>query len=146
MNSEPGSGSNGVQHVPPQTFAELAASRREWIANVLHPWCLQASHRELKLAALEWLDIAGKVDADATLWTWAWSRFPALVHEGLAGVNETLEVRVTWTDGTVVEGFPDSRASTNGQLVLLARTGEGTGSYAATEPRSIDEIAAVERL
>src|SRR5687767_6788549 len=77
-----------------KTFAELAASRREWIDAVLRPWCVQASRRDLVLAEMDWGDIAGRVDAEATLWTWAWGRFPELVHEGLSGVSETREVRV----------------------------------------------------
>lgn len=125
---------------------ELAASRREWIEQVLRPWCIQAPHRELKLASLEWQDIAGKVDPDSTLWTWAWSRFPALVHEGMPGVNETAEVRVTFRDGTVLEGYPDARESTAGRLVLLARSEADPGTYALAEPKSIDEIVSAERI
>ena len=125
------------------SFEELAASRREWIANVLQPWCLQASRKELRKAEDEWMDIAGKVDADATLWTWAWSRFPLLVHEGLTGVDETYPVRVTLTDGRSAVGFPDGQQSVQGQLVLQEI---GTDNPRYWGPISIDEIITIERV
>ena len=128
-----------------ETLAELAASRRDWIENVLRPWCAIASLKELKLAEAEWTDIAGRIDADSTLWTWAWSRFPVLVHEGLSGVNETHEVAVTLKDGSTRSGYPDNRKSTGGKLVLVL-TGAGTDRrLTETAPVSIDDIAAVER-
>ena len=71
-----------------QTFADLVASRRAWIDDVLKPWCAQAPVLQLKLAELEWLDIAGKVDPESTLWAWAWSRFPARVNADLAPTDE----------------------------------------------------------
>jgi hypothetical protein len=93
----------------------------------------------LKRAELEWADLAGKVDPQATLWTWAWSRFPELIHEQLAGVNETNEVRVTLKDGAEHVGFPDNRKSTAGRLVLATRGGE-------LGPWPIDQIAGVKRV
>ena len=125
-----------------KTFAELAASRREWIETVLRPWCARASRKELRLAEMEWGDLAGRVDPEATLWTWAWGRFPELVHEGLSGVSETREVRVRLADGREIVGYPDGRQSKQGELVLLART--ATGRIDEQGPFSIDEIAAVE--
>ena len=87
----------------------------------------------------EWWDIAGKVDAESTLWTWAWSRFPVLVYEGLPGLNETNPVQVTLADGRAVSGFPDARAGEPGELVLI-----GTGEPSSTHgPFSIDEIDSV---
>src|SRR5688500_2337067 len=74
------------------TFAELVASRRTWIDNELKPWCAQATVAQLKLAELEWLDIAGRVDPEVTLWAWAWSRFPELVNRDLARIDETRQV------------------------------------------------------
>ncbi|MEX0703672.1 MAG: hypothetical protein WD069_16365, partial [Planctomycetales bacterium] len=117
------------------SFAELAASRREWIDRVLRPWCARAARRDLLQAEQEWQDIAGRVDPQATLWTWAWGRFPDLVHEGIAGVDETAAVRVRLRDGSSHEGYPDNRLSRAGRLVLLTETGE-------SGPLSIDDIAA----
>ena len=124
-------------------FADLATSRREWIENVLVPWCRQASRPDLLNAEAEWGDIAGRVDPAATLWTWAWGRFPDLVHEGLPGINETYPVRVTLQDGTSAVGYPDSRRSEQGRLVIVA-TGTG-GESVEAGPFSIDEIQSVVR-
>lgn len=99
------------------TFEELVKSRKAWISDVLTPWCRQASLVALKQAEQEWNDIAGRVAPEKTLWPWAWSRFPDLVHESL-GIDETAEVEVTLRGGQTLRGFPDSRASQNGQLVL----------------------------
>ena len=125
-------------------FEELAASRREWIESVLRPWCMRAALKDLRRAELEWADIAGRVDPQATLWTWAWGRFPDLVHEGLTGVSETREVRVTLRNGTVVTGWPDNRRSTQGRLVLLSRSPDGRAVESG--PHSIDDIATVEAV
>ena len=125
-------------------FEELVASRRAWISDVLEPWCRQASRKELLQAEKEWGDIAGRVDANATLWTWAWSRFPALVHEGIAGVDETKPVRVTLHDGEVVEGYPDARASERGQLTLLVVSPDQPGQSTNVGPFAIDNIVSVE--
>jgi hypothetical protein len=122
------------------TFDELATSRRKWIDEVLKPWCQQAAHTELKKAELEWDNLAGSVDAEATLWSWAWSRFPDLVHEGLSGVDESHEVTVTLRDGTSIVGYPDGRKRKQGMLTLLC-----AGAVAETEPYSIDEITTVKR-
>ena len=125
-------------------FEELVASRKAWIADVLQPWCRSASLLALKQAEVEWLDIAGKVAAEKTLWPWAWSRFPDLVHESL-GIEETTEVAVTLSDGRVFRGYPDSRASQQGQLVLW-------GSETPDEdprdlgPFSIERIVSIKRL
>ena len=123
----------------PVSFEDLAASRRDWIESVLRPWCRQAGLKQLKQADREWNEFAGRVDAHATLWTWAWERFPALVHDDLAGVNETHEVVVTLQDGRSVSGFPDGRRSRHGRLVLLG-TGETEGELG---PIAIDDIADV---
>ncbi|QDU40178.1 hypothetical protein Mal4_45330 [Maioricimonas rarisocia] len=125
------------------TFDELAASRRAWIADVLQPWCQSAPLKELRKAADEWGDIAGRVDPDLTLWLWAWSRFPVLYEEGLSGLNETHEVIVTLADGRELRGYPDARQSDRGQLVLLGRSDSGE----ATElgPISIDDVISVEQ-
>lgn len=129
----------------PASFEDLAASRRAWIDGVLHPWCRQADLKQLRRVELEWLDIAGRVDVNATLWTWAWERFPVLTHAEMAGVNETHEVRVTLKDATVLNGFPDSRLSVRGTLVLIDQD-PATGSSIQHPPVSIDTIAAVDLL
>lgn len=126
------------------TFDELIASRKQWIETVLKPWCRTAPLKDLKRAELEWGDIAGRVDPQATLWTWAWSRFPALVYGGLSGVDETHEVRVTLADGTSVTGFPDNRRTKQGNLVLLCVHPHGETDVVG--PLSIDHIAEVERI
>jgi hypothetical protein len=125
----------------PQNFETLAAFRREWIETVLRPWCQQATQIELRKSEQEWLDIAGRVDVKATLWTWAWERFPALVHPDLAGPNETNRVLVTLTDGATASGFPDNRQSVRGQLVLVDTANDGTTR--SFGPFSIDTIASV---
>jgi hypothetical protein len=129
--------------MPMHTFDELIASRRAWITEVLQPWCRQASRSDLLRAEAEWGDIAGRVDALATLWTWAWGRFPALVQEGVRGIDETRPVCVELRDGRRFVGYPDARASGKGRLVLLAARGDGPG-LEELGPFSIDEIARVE--
>jgi hypothetical protein len=124
------------------SFAELVASRKAWIAGVLEPWCRAAARSELLKAEPEWVDIAGKVDPEATLWRWAWSRFPDLVHESL-GIEETSAVEVRLRDGRVVRGFPDGRQSRRGQLMLLAES--EFGRFHEAGPFSIDDIAAVHK-
>lgn len=127
----------------PQTFAELAASRRQWIDQILKPWCVQAAAAELRLAELEWLDIAGRADAAGTLWTWAWGRFPAIVHDELPGLNETYCVEVVTRSGECLTGFPDARQSERGKLVLLGK--DSKGALVHLPAVSIDDITAVLR-
>ncbi|MBT4868245.1 MAG: hypothetical protein HON53_24325 [Planctomycetaceae bacterium] len=122
------------------SFDELVTSRRAWIDDVLQPWCRDAALADLLKAEAEWNDIAGRVDSAATLWTWAWGRFPALVHEELSGVNETREVRLTLSDGREVAGYPDARSCESGRLLLLESSTSGNQEHG---PYSIDEIAAV---
>ena len=128
-----------------ETFADLAASRRDWIDRILIPWCRQAPRRELLTALQEWTNVAGKVDPDKTLWFWAWSRFPELVHDELAGIDETAHVVVTLKNGTTAAGFPDARETDLGQLVLLAPNSAGSRQHKQIGPFSIDEIASVVR-
>jgi hypothetical protein len=127
----------------PRDFTELAASRRAWIDDILRPWCRQAVLAELRKAAAEWFDIAGRADADATLWSWAWERFPDLTHADLKGVNETHEVCVVLRDGRELYGFPDNRASRLGMLVLVSVN--AAGEYESAPPVEIDRIASVRR-
>ncbi len=121
------------------TFEELVASRKDWIEQMLIPWCRTATRKDLLKAEREWGDIAGKVTPEATLWTWAWGRFPGLVTEGLPGLDETWRVIVTTVDGQESTGFPEARRSTRGELVLIDDDGQ------ASRPISIDRIQAVRR-
>jgi len=127
---------------PPASFEELAAARRGWIENVLRTWCRHAALKELRKAEQEWFDIAGRADANATLWTWAWERFPNIVHPELPGVHETHEVRVVLTDGSPLSGYPDARLSQRGMLVIVGA--DASGALVTYEPVSIDQIAHVE--
>lgn len=122
-------------------FDKLAESRRQWISEVLQPWCATAPRSELRRAELEWTDLAGKVDPQATLWTWAWGRFPALVSEGMAGLDETHPVTVTLKSGESHTGYPDARESEHGALVLVS----GNPTAQLLGPFSIDDIADVSR-
>jgi hypothetical protein len=126
-----------------ESFEQLAASRRQWISEVLVPWCRQAGLADLREAEHDWLNIAGRVDPAVTLYTWAWSRFPALIHDGMAGLNETQEVRVALRSGELVSGYPDARESSRGQLILTVASEAG---FDLLGPSSIDEIAAVEAI
>jgi hypothetical protein len=125
-----------------QSFQEMAASRREWISEVLIPWCRQASFKDLREAEHDWINIAGRVDPAMTLWTWAWSRFPCLVHERLPGVNETLEVRIKLTNGETIVGYPDNRESSRGELVVTVSAEDG--SIQQSGPYNIDQVVAAE--
>jgi hypothetical protein len=125
------------------TFAELVASRKTWLADVLAPWCRQAALKDLKRAELEWVDIAGKVDPEKTLWYWAWSRFPDLVNADLLAIDEARRLTVTLHDGRTCTGFPDSRQSKQGQLVLVARDPAHPRRHEELGPFSLDEITAI---
>ncbi len=125
-------------------LSELIASRREWIDSVLRPWCRDASRAELLAAEQEWPDLAGRADPAKTLWPWAWSRFPVLYVEGLAGIEESFAVRVTLRDGVEHSGFPDARRSRRGELLLVSVGDDGAAREMG--PLSIDEIADVSRV
>ena len=127
------------QSVAMSDFDQLVDSRKQWIADVLVPWCRLASLKQLVRAEREWMDIAGKVDPQRTLWLWAWGRFPGLVSEGLNGVEETYRVLVTLRDGSQQAGYPDARRTERGRLVLLGDDGE-------SDPLSLDDIQSVERI
>lgn len=121
------------------TFADLVASRKDWIQRELIPWCRQASLADLGRAEEEWLDIAGKVAPQFSLWLWAWSRFPVLYVEGLRGLEETHEVVVRLRSGETATGYPDARASQRGKLTLV----RGAGILG---PFSLDDIEEVQRV
>ena len=139
MNDE-----NSQQQTAPATFSQLVQSRKDWIRAVLEPWCRQASLRDLRLAESEWIDIAGKVDANATLWTWAWSRFPELVHENLPGLDETGEIEITLTDGTTHRGYPDARSAGPGEVLLISSSPQSGPRESG--PFAIDQIQAARRI
>lgn len=123
-----------------QDFAQLVDSRRQWIEEILKPWCATARRRDLLLAELEWQDLAGRPAPERTLWVWAWGRFPALVDTHLNAMNETLPLRVRRRDGDVCVGYPDARESQRGNLVLLSENGRQLG------PFSIDDIVEIRRV
>ena len=128
------------------TFAELVASRQRWLEEVLKPWCLAAPWKELFQAEQDWLNIAGQVDPQGTLWAWAWNRFPAIVCEGLPGIEETHRVRVSTRDSRTFVGYPDNRESRHGKLRLLCETSPSSGRHELSEAISIDDVVTVERL
>ena len=119
------------------TYTELAASRRAWIDDTLIPWCREAPRAELVRAEQDWTNIAGGVDPDKTLWLWAWSRFPQLVHPEMGGIDESRRVTITLHDDRQVVGYPNARDSRSGELTVLCDDGSVRG------PVSIDEIANV---
>jgi hypothetical protein len=120
------------------SFQALVDSRRAWLQDVLIPWCRTASHADLVKAENEWTDIAGKIAPERSLWLWAWSRFPVLYVEGLGGLDESWPVHVQLRSGETYSGYPDSRSSRRGELVLLTASGQ-------TRPLRIDEIVSVQR-
>jgi hypothetical protein len=129
---------------PMPTFADLVASRREWIESTLKPWCRQAARADLLLAEQEWLNIAGQVNPEKTLWLWAWSRFPALYVEDLPGIEESYAVTVTLRDGNRQTGYPDARRSRQGRLVLIGARQDGRDDESG--PLSIDDVREIRRL
>jgi hypothetical protein len=126
------------------TFAELVASRRAWIDNELKPWCARASVSQLRLAELEWQDIAGRAAPEMTLWAWAWGRFPPLVNPDLGTIDEAQRIVVVLKDGRRFTGFPNARESTQGMLVLVGRTSTEPKRFETLGPFSLDEIARIE--
>jgi hypothetical protein len=121
------------------SFQELVDARKAWIADVLIPWCQAAPLQELRKAAEEWGDIAGRVDPEFSLWLWAWGRFPGLYVEGLRGLDETYEVEVRLRDGGMARGFPDARSSRRGALTLRSASGP-------LGPFGLDDIVEVRRV
>ena len=127
-----------------KSFDDLVVERKKWLHEVLRPWCQAARRADLLKAEPDWIDIAGKISPDKTLWLWAWSRFPELVHESL-GIEETSEVEICLRDGRFIRGFPDSRESRQGQLMLWGAEAV-TKQHSKLGPFSIDEIISVRRL
>ena len=101
------------------TTAEIIASRRLWIDEALRPWCAAASAKELRQAEQDWLDLAGRISPDFSLWMWAWSRYPGLVIPDLWRMDEAVELRVELAGEQVLVGFADARRTKRDQLVLI---------------------------
>lgn len=127
-------------------FQSLAASRRDWIQTILRPWCQTATVQDLRRAELEWHDLAGRADAAATLWTWAWERFPDAVHADFPGLNETWPLEVQLVDGEILRGYPDARRSLRGQLVLVSHEPAATGGLSESVPVLLDQVSSIRRL
>ena len=70
---------------------------------------------------------------------------PDLVNADLASIDEAHQVTVMLGDGRSFRGFPDSRQSKQGYLVLLGRSSERPRQTETHGPFSVDEIAAVMR-
>ena len=126
------------------TFDELLTSRRTWINDVLRSWCVRATRKELRVAERDWHDLAGRVDPEATLWAWAWSRFPNLVHPELSRIDETRRITITLRDGSKFAGYPDGRQSHQGQLVLVDRSAANPREEIEHGPFSMDDVADVQ--
>ena len=125
------------------TFVDLVTSRQAWIAEVLRPWCCGAPWKELQLAEQEWLNLAGKVDPEGTLWAWAWSRFSGLVNTQTWKIDETYPISVKLTNGQTFAGYPDGRRSLQGKLLLLCRDQAQPRKFVDAGPFRIDEIFSV---
>lgn len=125
------------------TFPDLIASRQTWIDSVLRPWCQQATLKDLKLAEQEWLNLAGKVDPEGTLWAWAWSRFPGLVNTELWKIDETHPIRIELTNGQSFTGYPDGRQSQHGSLVMVCPDPESPRRSKEAGPFKLDELKSV---
>lgn len=120
------------------TFQELVESRREWIDQMLIPWCKTSARKDLLLAEHEWQDLAGRPAPEMTLWKWAWERFPVLTHEGLNTINETNAVVVQCHDGRVATGYPDATRSQAGLLFVIDELGQTLGPVEIDEIKQID--------
>lgn len=121
------------------TFVELVASRKQWIEDTLRPWCHTASPRDLRMAEMEWPNLAGQVDPSRTLWMWAWDRFPGLVHPEFHQIDESHAVTVHLKSGEIVCGYPDGRRAAADELVILP-----TGTSAQPRHFTLEEIERVE--
>lgn len=129
-----------------QTFVDLVTSRQKWIAEVLRPWCASADWKELQLAEQEWLNLAGKVEPEGTLWAWAWNRFPGLVNTQSWKIDETHPISIKLVNGQTFDGYPDGRRSLQGKLVLLCRDRAQPQKFVDAGPFRIDEIVSVATL
>jgi hypothetical protein len=125
-------------------WEQLVSSRRQWIETVLEPWCRSAGRRDLLLAEAEWTNLAGQVDPQATLWKWAWSRFAELGTEQWA-IDESSAVTVVTHRGDCITGYPDGRASRQGQLVLLIDNSESPGQGFDRHAVLLDDICSITR-
>lgn len=120
---------------------DLIVARRQWIDEVLRPWCARATHAELKLAEFLWLDLAGRVPPEETLRVWAWERFAGFV-DPTEGLSEAREWTFQHRDGRTVTGFIDRRESGCGTLAICTRN-PVTGRIETVGPWSVDEVVAI---
>ena len=127
-------------------YSDLVVSRKAWLDNVLRPWCFQAGYKDLLLAEGEWQNLAGKVEPQKTLWYWAWSRFPELVHPDISDINETHALTVELKNGDQYTGFPDARESLHGKLVIQLTEQTDKGMANTQKQFKIDEIHTVQRI
>lgn len=125
-------------------FVSLVESRKHWIQHVLRPWCRFASVAELRLAALNWGDLAGQISPDATLWPWAWERFEGVIHTEL-GFDESRQWNVSLRNGSEISGYINGRLSRGEQIVLVYRDGHSQ-ELTTTSPISLDEISSIRPL
>lgn len=122
-------------------FVSLVESRKHWIQHVLRPWCRFASVAELRLAALNWGDLAGQISPEATLWPWAWERFEGVIHTEL-GFDESRQWNVSLCNGSEVSGYINGRLSRGEQIVLVYRDCHSQ-ELTTTSPISLDEISSI---
>lgn len=126
------------------TFLDLAASRRQWIEEVLRPWCMHARSAELHRAEQEWLDVAGRISPDFSLWMWAWSRYPGLVIADLWRIDEAVELQIELADGRAVTGFADTRQSHQDLLVVLVTADRSSITINLDDIRSLTVLRPIE--
>lgn len=128
-----------------RTFSELVTSRKAWLGSVLRPWCEQAGYHDLQRAEGDWPNLAGKVDPQKTLWYWAWSRFPELVHAEISDIDETHALEIELKNGQTCTGYPDARESQHGKLAVLVmgKSESDPAERKTLKQFTIDEIAAI---
>ncbi|QDV31048.1 hypothetical protein Spb1_29850 [Planctopirus ephydatiae] len=125
-------------------FVSLVESRKHWIQQVLRPWCRSAPVTELRLAALNWVDLAGQISPDATLWPWAWERFEGVIHTEL-GFDESRQWKVSLRNGSEASGYINGRLSRGEQIVLVYRDSHSE-QLTTTSPIGLDEISSIRSL
>ena len=76
---------------------QVRNSSRQWIDEVLKPWCQRAERKDLRLAEMEWQDIAGRAAAESDRQRLTRQQTleatRALCHEGLQTVLGSTRLR-----------------------------------------------------